>query len=363
MDKLKEIFEKIKPYLGKKTTGIAVAVVVVLVIVLLLVNGMTSNKASDETASDDVNSTTGFSSDVVRITGSTATTSSLETANTLLKVSGAGSFDTVIVTSEQSIADALSGTYLAKVKSAPILILSDTEDADAAATSLNLITNYIKSNLSTEGSIIILGGTVSVSEEAETALTELGNVTRIAAEDRYATNLAVLNYAGTEGVATLLVSSGTGFADSISAASTGLPILLVGDELSYEQKVYIANHNFTEICVLGGTAGVSDDILATLQTYCSDVERISGDSRYATSKAIADKFFTGSTTVCVTYGDSFAAGLAAGPVANLWNAPILLVADGSDSDAKAFISANNVTSIVNFATAEEISDDLMNGLK
>ena len=363
MDKLKEIFEKIKPYLGKKSVVIAVAVLVVLVILLVLVNGMTSSKTEDETDSASVNSTTGFSSDVVRITGSSVTTGSLETAKTLLKVSGMDSFDTVIITSDQSIADALSGTYLATVKSAPILILSTDTSGAVTDTSVSLIKSYISSNLSETGSIIILGGVASVPEDVEATLSELGTVTRIAEEDRYATNLAVLNEAGTAGINTLLVSSGVAFADSISAASTGLPILLVGDELTYEQRAYISEHDFDQICVLGGSVSVSDDVMDTLERYCSDVERISGDSRYATSKAIADKFFTGATTVCTTCGDGFAAGLAAGPVANLLNAPILLVADDFDSDAKAFISANNVTSVITFATAEEISDDLMNGLK
>ena len=57
---------------------------------------------------------------------------------------------------------------------------------------------------------------------------------RLWSSDRYYTNLAVMQEENITG--NVSVCSGKSFADALSAAATGTPILLVGDELMADQR-------------------------------------------------------------------------------------------------------------------------------
>ena len=76
------------------------------------------------------------------------------------------------------------------------------------------------------GTIYILGGTGAVPEEWIEGF-EGYRMKRLSGSSRYTTNLEVLREAGIPEGSEILIATGENFADSLSASSTGKPILLV----------------------------------------------------------------------------------------------------------------------------------------
>lgn len=161
----------------------------------------------------------------------------------------------------------LTGSYLAKVKDAPILLVNDS--------SASMIREYIKQNLKSGGTVYILGGTGAVSGSFEKSVGNTGvSVKRLAGKSRYDTNISILKEAGvTKG--DLLICSGGGFADSLSASAAGLPILLTGDTVSPEQKAYLNSLSIDKIYIIGGTGAVKASVEDTAKRY-GTVERLAG---------------------------------------------------------------------------------------
>ena len=366
MDKCKEIFAKMDKDALKKM-GIVTAIFAVIVILGCVLSQSVAKEVAEkeaaEAAAAEAATTEALGGEVTRITGNNTAAASVASATTYMAVAGVDSLDNVIIVSDQGFADALSGTYLSKVNGAPILVIPSKEDGSVDNIGVATIASFLKESLADEGTITLLGGTSVISADVEASLGSCGNVTRIAAADRYATNLAVLQAAGlADDVTTLLVASGAGFADSISAASTGLPMLLVGDTLTAEQQKYLEENNFDNIYVLGSTTAVPAAVETALAKY-GEVERISGDSRYETSAAIAEKFFEETNAVAITTGQDFTAGLSGALLANQMNAPLLLVDDNATTAAKSYTSGKEIKYVLNFATAEQVADATMNAIK
>ena len=230
----------------------------------------------------------------------------------------------VILASGDNFADALAGSYLAAVLNAPIILTRAGKETE--------VNKYIKSILSPEGTIIVLGGTAAVPESC---LQGLGgyNITRLAGSNRYLTNLEIFNYSliNLYDSDTILIATGTNYADSLSASATGLPILLVKDSLTNEQKKFLSRFSNKKLVILGGTNAVNSTVESQLRAY-GTVSRVSGANRAATSLEIAKKFFPNATTAVIAYSHNFPDGLCGGPLAYQANAPLILTRD-NDADA------------------------------
>lgn len=227
-----------------------------------------------------------------------------------------GAFNNVIVAYGDNFPDALSGGYLAKVKNAPILLVNDFREESTL--------EYINRRAKKSGTIYLLGGEGVISQRFEEMLIAEGfKVKRLGGTSRYETNLEILREAKVNGK-DLLVASATSYADSISASSTGRPILLVGNSLNSEQKSFLKNNKVGGIYILGGKAAVPEKVRTGLQTY-GNTQRIAGVSRYETSAYVAKKFFRNAKTVTMVSGQNYPDGLTAGPWAAKNGSPILLV--------------------------------------
>lgn len=253
---------------------------------------------------------------VMRVYGETRYETALAAANTMLDVTGAEKFDTIVVATGRDFADALAGSYLAAEMNAPILLVKDSK--------ADMVAAYIAENLAADGTVYVLGGEDAVS--AATAA-KLGNVVRLAGKDRYATNLQILAEAGMNG-GELLVATGKNYADALSASSTGKPILLVSSALKAEQKEFLAASGVEKITILGGNEAVSVEVEAELAAY-APVGRIGGATRYETSAMIADYFFGGRNgSVVVATGRDYADALAGGALAAAAGVPVVLTKHG-----------------------------------
>lgn len=258
--------------------------------------------------------------DINRYAGKTRYITAEEISNALKDYQNVSKFKTVIIASGENYPDALSGSYLSKVNgNAPILLTTSTLEKDTI--------QYVDRNLEASGTVYILGGIGVVSSELEKTLKHKGyEVIRLAGANRYETNLEILEEAGIAGT-DILICSGNGYADSLSASAVGKPIMLVGDILTNEQYEYLYdNYYYGEAFIIGGIGAVSKTIEYEIMTWVDEVHRLEGINRYETSALVAKEFFGNNITYAVfAYGQNFPDGLSGGPLALELGVPLLLV--------------------------------------
>lgn len=285
-----------------------------------------------------------------RVAGNDRFDTALEAAEQLKKTLEVEKFENIIIASGMDYADALSGTYLAKVKNAPILLINGKSDAV-----MKEVAEYAKANLKDEGTIYILGGEVAVPAKFNTYIdSENIKVARLAGKNRYETNLAILQEAGVEGK-DVLVCTGTNFADSLSASASGKAILLVGSTLDTKQKEFLGGLKDKKYYILGGTVAISNTLEDSIRAF-GGTERISGKDRFETSVKFAEKFFENPKAAVLTYGLNFPDGLAGGVLAMSMDAPLILTAANNDTFAKEYTKANNIVSGVVLGGTKLISE-------
>ena len=289
---------------------------------------------------------------VTRIAGSNRISTALTTANKLKEVLGIEKFDTILVANAMNFPDALSGSYLAAAAKAPILLY---------AAGQSTVTDYIKANLSDGGTVYILGGESSVPESLVSALPGV-NCERVSGSGRWATSLAIIAKAdeilGTK-PNKILICDGTGFADSLSASATGLPILLVNGKgtLRDDQKAYLESVRGAELYAIGGVNTITPDLLKELDAYdANGAERVYGSGRELTSAAVAKTFFPEARTATLASSLDFPDGLSGGPVAFAMNAPLLLTRENKEAAAKDYVNSKGITSGYIIGGEKAVSD-------
>lgn len=160
---------------------------------------------------------------------------------------------------------------------------------------------------------------------------------RIAGNDRFETSVAisesVIPAGGTAPV--VYIVNGFGFADALSAGpaaarSGGVILLTAPTSIPAVVATELDRLNPAEIVVVGGTGVVSLAVEAQLADFVadpSDVRRVAGADRYATSRAVVDDAFgfSGVPVLFVATGAGFADALAAGPAAARAGGAVLLV--------------------------------------
>ena len=285
--------------------------------------------------------------DVFRIYGSTRYETSYEIANSLKDELEVNKFDTVIVANGKNFPDALAGSYLAKVKDAPILMASEkTKDS---------LQKYIKNNLKSGGIIYVLGGVGAVPESVLKGLSGY-KIKRLSGSNRYETNLLILEEAGIENQE-ILVCTGKTFADSLSASATGKPILLLNNkELTIDQKKFLEENAGSQFYIIGGESAVSKSMESAIKKYGS-VKRLSGASRYETSVKVAREFFENPDTVVCASAKNFPDGLCGGPLAMSMDAPLILTATDKEVKAAEYILGENISTGIVLGGSSLISDN------
>lgn len=279
---------------------------------------------------------------VVRYAGATRYDTALETADALKRSLGVDKFNNIIIADGNNYPDALAGSYLAKVKKAPLILV------DRSIASENTICEYIDANLTDKGTVYLLGGKNAITQRFEKSL-ENNKVVRLAGNTRYETNLKILEEANAA-KQDLLVCTGEGFADSLSASAVGEPILLVDNSgLLDNQTKYLKKADVKDVYLIGGSDVVKSKIATAMKEYDQDgkVERIAGDNRYKTSVAVAQKFFSDKNdTVVLAYAMNFPDGLAGGPLAMSLDSPLLLVDESGVQDAADYAKTAGVQKAV-----------------
>ena len=290
---------------------------------------------------------------VIRLAGSNRYATGFAIANQLKQLMGVDRFQTVVVAYGLNFPDALTGSYLASVKNAPILLTDPTVDNEVLA--------YLQDNLVSGGKVYILGGTGAVSHAFETAARYSGfDVQRLKGAGRYETNLAILEEAGVNSTDEILIATGKNYADSLSASATGLPMLLVDKTLTDSQKAFLENTS-RQFVILGGTGAVSAEIEEELNEIGTAI-RVKGSGRYETSVLIARKYFPDARAAVLAYAQGFPDGLCGGPLAMSLGAPLILTSNESPAAADGFVQGMTVgavtggTARISDATVRDIFD-------
>lgn len=293
------------------------------------------------------------SSTVLRYAGDDRYETSRLAASALKKSLGISRFDSMIVACGTEYPDALSGSYLAAEKEAPIILVNKASE--------NAVKKYIENNLASKGTVYLLGGTGVISKSFEKNLAVQFKVKRLAGDDRYGTNLAILEEAGNQND-DMVICSGLDFADCLSASSVGKPILLVKNELSEIQKKYLNSSSIENMYIVGGTGAVSEQISKDLGKY-ADVVRIAGMNRYSTSAAVAQGFFGNPGDAAVfACGTDFPDGLAGGALASPMGIPVMLAAGNNYQYAKYYANETGISKAVVLGGKTLISDSVINNI-
>lgn len=289
-----------------------------------------------------------------RAWGATRYETSIAAANLLKKSFDVTKFDEIVVAYGGNYPDALAGSYLAKQKKAPIYLVDRSNEGK--------IRNEIAASLNSGGKVYILGGTSAVSSSFQSSLNRANiSTVRLGGNTRYDTNLSILKTAGAPTGEDILICTGTGYADSLSASATGKPIMIVGNRLTSSQKTYLSQLQPENIYLIGGMRVVSRQVAADCSKYSSSVIRIAGNDRYKTSVNVARSFFTADNQGAVlAYGQNFPDGLSGSSVANAMGAPIILTSNGSYRDAVAYGNERNVNRGVVLGGSGLISDSVKN---
>lgn len=305
-----------------------------------------------------------------RVFGDNRFKTSLAIADQFKNANNGKAFENIIVASGADFADALSASYLAKVKNAPILLV-----ANKATVVINETIEYIKKNAAAGANVYLVGGSSVVPNSMITDLKKLGfKAKRLAGSNRYDTNIEVLKEAGVTNEK-ILIASGMDYADALSASAVGLPILLVagkGKSLTPNQKAYLQSLKDVKVekgaaplskaYIIGGTGAVSAGILKQAKEIFAAAYRVAGSNRYETSVKVAETFFKKETpkTVAVAYGMNYPDGLCGGPLAIAYKCPLILTVNQKPDAAVAYAKSIKAASVVAFGGKQLISVETMN---
>jgi len=196
-------------------------------------------------------------------------------------------------------------------------------------------------------------------------------VNRIAGDNRYDTSAKTALDAYRDGAGTVIIARGDdqgNFADALAASYLAgvekAPILLTSTgSLPQEIEKAIKQLKTRKAYVLGGELAVSKAVENRLKSLGLQVERITGQTRYATAAAIAAKGGRTDTAIVVS-GFAPADSLVAGPLAFSREYPILLVDKNSvPAETKKAIADLGIKNIIVIGGENAVSKTAYNELK
>lgn len=227
------------------------------------------------------------------------------------------STSTVFVVNGLTFPDALSSGPAAALVGAPVLLVSASEIPAVVATELDRLD---------PDTIVIVGGTPSVSSAVETSLSLYAAVVlRIQGADRFETsrNVAQTYFADGDN-RTAYLATGLDFPDALAAGPAAAnefgPLILVNGTattLDAANQGLIQDLGFERLVITGGTPSVSSGIESSARAIPSitEVYRRAGTSRYDTGVKVNRASFAVADTVFLTTGLNFPDALAGAALA------------------------------------------------
>jgi putative cell wall-binding protein len=271
-----------------------------------------------------------------------------QTASKIAESLDNGTASNVVITSGYNFPNALSGSVLAKKLKAPILLSGNSSSENVSTLA------YIKSHLSKEGTVYILGNEVEVNNDIVSNLKDLGylNIKRLSGGSKYETIKAINDEINAKEGTPIVIAGGNVFADGLSistvAASKGYPIVLSdSNALSDSALGTIKKVKPSKVYIVGGTGAISDSVKEQVKNTANlsddNIVRTWGMDRYGTSLNIAKYFDLDSSMVTFASGENFPDALAGSVYASKYNAPVILINDNMKNqknyiDGKSYLN-------------------------
>lgn len=251
-----------------------------------------------------------------------------KTAEAIAEHVNSGQVNSVVLAPGNSYANALPASVLAYKNNAPLLLL------DSSASKTVEAFNYIKSHLSSTGTIYLVGDNKLIGYDFVTTLKSMGysNIIKISGSDIYNTDYLIAKELNISKNTPVVISSGVNFPDALAissmASSNSYPILLTdGKTLSNDIKAFIAEKQPSKIYITGGTSAITAAVENQLKSTVPNTEitRFAGSDRYETGTLIANQFFTNSKNIYIASGLNYPDALAGSVLAAKNNSPIVLI--------------------------------------
>ena len=237
-----------------------------------------------------------------------------------------------IVATGKDFPDALGAASLAGMLDYPILL---TEQGNLPQATHDALASLDVNE------VIVVGGPGAVSDKVFRQLQDLlgeDMVERVAGNDRYKTAEAVYDAGCARGMwgTTAIIATGKNYPDALSisgyAFAQKAPIFLCDPNkgLSEETKDALLWGGFSQVIVVGGAGVVKPEVAKWVEENLGIVpERLAGDDRYQTSRAIGGFVLANGGTAdgaCIATGSNFPDALAGGVLVGRIGT-ILLLAD------------------------------------
>lgn len=270
------------------------------------------------------------------------------------------SLDTVLIASGENYPDALSGGVLNDVVNGTTILINNNKNV------IEQVLNEAKRLLKPEGNIVILGGKKAVSEDIEKTFAKEFNVSRISGDDRTKTSIEIAKKV-TKSPKEVFVTTGLDFADALSVApyatQTQIPILLNGSKksLSSEIEKYVKDNKIKKVTVVGGKNAITADAVSKLKAAgVTEIERISGDDRFQTSLAVANKYYPKTKNVALSNGRNFPDALSGSHFAAELEMPVVLTEQNKlASKANEYFEKAEVENFYLYGGTKAISDSII----
>ena len=301
---------------------------------LRLVHRRTNGTEADITSGVDLNSspprvcgvTTSFSDFQVvalateRIAGSDRYATAAEVALDMYPTGAT----TVYVASGEQHPDALVAGLAAAENGAPLLLVRTSVIPDSTRRALASLD---------PSRVVVVGGESAVAANVITEMSSLtgARISRVAGTDRFDTSARLATTQYPDGVDTVYVASGLGFADALTAgvvAGLGNAALLLVSPTMVPTSVDTALRALSprNIVIVGGSAAIDAAVAISLEAYGATVTRVGGIDRYDTAALLMSRIATRQGLVIAT-GRHFADALSATPLA-VRNGSALLIVNG-----------------------------------
>lgn len=267
----------------------------------------------------------------------------------------AGSAQAAVLASAATYADAVVGAPLAGARGGPIL-LTDRDGVPAATM------DELQRVLGPGGkTVYVLGGEAAVSATVPTQLEAAGfAVQRYGGATRFATAVQVAEALGNPG--TVLVATGTDFADALAAGAAaikagGSVLLSQGNQQAPETSAYLQAHPPSQFFAVGGAAAAAHRAATP----------VVGPDRYETAVEVANRFFPGPVQAGLASGTRYFDALSGGVHAAARGGPLVLTQPTTlPPRPKTYLQSNAGTTLERlyvYGGSSAISDDVLTQLR
>lgn len=196
------------------------------------------------------------------------------------------------------------------------------------------------------------------------------DTSRLGGDDRYETSAMISAETFAAGVDVAYLASGVDYPDALAggavAGHQGAPVLLTkANSIPEVIQDELDRLNPGKIVILGGETAVAASLETVADLYTNgEVERVSGDDRYATAAALAEaNFASGVDVVYVASGQNFPDALGGAAAAAKLGGPVLLTkTDSLPAQTELTLTKLNPDHIVVLGGENAVSGDVYDTL-